>query len=204
MKKARIVRAAKTRFRMIFLVAGGLCIAARADVSTGNWSGYVVPAPSGTTVDSVAGTTYQQNSSAQQSSAEWIAEDPNGSLPLAEFGTVTFSDASAALSTGQTGPISDFSYDTLALGATSSGLGARPSPLNSTGSSFSIATTWPGDVNSDGRVDINDLTLVLANFGNTLGGSEAGGAAVPEPSIVALLAAGLGSLAWVYVSLRRA
>ena len=30
-----------------------------------------------------------------------------------------------------------------------------------------LATTLPGDANLDGRVDINDLTIVLSNFGTT-------------------------------------
>jgi hypothetical protein len=117
---------------------------------------------------------------ALQNTAEWIAEAPatieSGNvtiLPLSEFGTVNFSDASASLSNGVSGPISTFSsypsFDSITLAATSSGLGATPSPLGSTGSSFTIATTMPGDVNSDGKVDINDLTIVLANYGKTAG-----------------------------------
>jgi hypothetical protein len=110
-------------------------------------------------------------SSPSRSSAEWIAEAPtdNGVLPLPEFGVVNFSGASASLSNGVTGPISTFPYDSISMSATSSGLGAVPSPLRSSGSSFSVATEWPGDVNSDGRVDINDLTVVLTNYGKTTG-----------------------------------
>jgi hypothetical protein len=45
-------------------------------------------------------------------------------------------------------------------------------------------------------VDINDLTIVLAHYGNTIGSSPAGMAAVPEPSSLLLLGAGvLGQLA---------
>ena len=33
--------------------------------------------------------------------------------------------------------------------------------------SFSRAPALPGDANGDGKVDINDLTIVLANFGKT-------------------------------------
>ena len=52
--------------------------------------------------------------------------------------------------------------------------------------------TWAtGDFNGDGRVDVNDLTIVLSNFGATSG---AGIAPVPEPGIFALSAAGLASL----------
>ena len=113
-----------------------------------------------------------QGSSPSRASAEWIAEAPSSAvtrnvLGLSEFGTVTFTGASATLSNGTSGPISTFSYDSFVMSATSSGLGATPSPLDPTGTSFTIATTWPGDVNSDGRVDINDLTIVLANYGKS-------------------------------------
>ena len=41
--------------------------------------------------------------------------------------------------------------------------------------------TWnTGDFNGDGRVDINDLTVVLANFSRTVGAAGIG--AVPEPA----------------------
>jgi threonine dehydrogenase-like Zn-dependent dehydrogenase len=48
-------------------------------------------------------------------------------------------------------------------------------------------------------VNISDLTIVLANFGQTIGASSAGSKAVPEPSCVALLGigvVGLLALAW--------
>ena len=50
--------------------------------------------------------------------------------------------------------------------------------------------TWSrGDFLGDGTVDINDLTIVLANFGRTAG---AGPAAVPEPASLVLL--GIGAI----------
>jgi hypothetical protein len=52
-----------------------------------------------------------------------------------------------------------------------------------------------GDFNGDGKVDINDLTIVLANFG--YGVTASGMKAVPEPSCVVLFAIGvLGLLAY--------
>jgi hypothetical protein len=46
-----------------------------------------------------------------------------------------------------------------------------------------------GDFVGDGTVDINDLTIVLANYGDTAGSSTAAVAAVPEPASLVLLAA---------------
>ena len=54
-----------------------------------------------------------------------------------------------------------------------------------------------GDFTGDGTVDINDLTIVLANYGKTTGSSAAGMSAVPEPSSMMLLATvGLAAAAW--------
>ena len=57
--------------------------------------------------------------------------------------------------------------------------------------------TWrQGDFNGDGKVDVNDLTVVLSQFGSSVGGS-AGIAPVPEPSTIAIVVAGLlGLLAY--------
>ena len=58
--------------------------------------------------------------------------------------------------------------------------------------------TWSqGEFTGDGTVDINDLTIVLANYNKTAG-SSGSLAAVPEPSSLACLAAGVvGVLAWI-------
>ena len=51
--------------------------------------------------------------------------------------------------------------------------------------------TWTtGDFNGDGRVDVNDLTILLSNFGQSLGSSAAAMAPVPEPASWRLAAAG--------------
>ena len=34
---------------------------------------------------------------------------------------------------------------------------------------YTQRTVLPGDANGDGRVDVNDLTIVLSNFGKTTG-----------------------------------
>jgi hypothetical protein len=51
-----------------------------------------------------------------------------------------------------------------------------------------------GDFNNDGKVDINDLTIVLAHYNQTYASSAAGMAAVPEPSTVLLAVGGLMGL----------
>ena len=59
----------------------------------------------------------------------------------------------------------------------------------------SVGMNWgTGDFNGDGKVDINDLTIVLANYNTSVASSAAGMSAVPEPSGLALLAAGLAGL----------
>jgi hypothetical protein len=97
------------------------------------------------------------------STAEWIAEAPSSCdqgggcspLPLADFGTVTFSGASATSTDGHTGTISDgnWSADAVQLspGASSAGMGgaqfataessagATPSSVSGDGSSFNVA-----------------------------------------------------------------
>ena len=50
-----------------------------------------------------------------------------------------------------------------------------------------------GDFNGDGRVDVNDLTILLTNFGHTAG--AAAPTAVPEPSALVLAAGGLAGAA---------
>jgi hypothetical protein len=62
----------------------------------------------------------------------------------------------------------------------------------------SAGMTWgTGDIVYDGTVDINDLTIVLANYGQTESSMAPAMSAVPEPSVLALLAAvALGLLAY--------
>ena len=63
-----------------------------------------------------------------------------------------------------------------------------------------------GDFNADGKVDINDLTIVLSHYNQSLGASAAGMTAVPEPSGVGLFGIGAISLmayAWRRLAQRR-
>jgi hypothetical protein len=118
--------------------------------------------------------TLQMPNQTDTSSAEWIAEAPSQCgqgasgctpLPLTDFGTVQFSDATATSTDGHTGTISDPEWSaaavTLSPGASEDGLGtqfaststdstggATPSSLSSDGSSFSVA--WSDQSSSTG------------------------------------------------------
>lgn len=90
-------------------------------------------------------TTTQTSTTAQNSSAEWVAEAPSSCfirctvLPLTDFGTVNFSGA-AATSNGAVGTISAFTNDTIVMSTTRGTVKASPSPLSNGGASF--ADTW--------------------------------------------------------------
>lgn len=75
------------------------------------------------------------------SSAEWVAEAPSSGkvLPLANFGTVNFSNASAT-GGGTTGSISAFTDDPMTMVTSTGQTKAAPSGLGNGGSSFSV--TW--------------------------------------------------------------
>ncbi len=82
------------------------------------------------------------SSAIQRSSAEWVVEDPQdpsgtypyGLYPLANFGTVTFSSASATIN-GVSGPINDPSWQSQSIDIVSSGgtIEATTSALTTTG-----------------------------------------------------------------------
>ncbi len=82
--------------------------------------------------------------SAQRSSAEWIAEAPSSSggiLPLADFGTVSFSSCTATVG-GTPGTIGSFgsSVQVITMVSSSGAVKAQPSSLSGSGDSFSV--TW--------------------------------------------------------------
>ena len=94
------------------------------------------------------------------------------------------------------------------------GVGMTPGDANGDGTvdindltivlaNFGNTAAWSqGDFTGDGTVDINDLTIVLANYGTTYG-SSAGPAAVPEPSALLLIGLAVVSLVAVHLSRRR-
>ena len=90
--------------------------------------------------------TTQASTSAQNSSAEWVAEAPSSCfivwcsvLPLTNFGTVNFNGA-AATTNSTTGTISNFTNDTIVMSTKSGTVKASPSALTNGGASF--ADTW--------------------------------------------------------------
>lgn len=88
--------------------------------------------------------TIQKLHRAQRSSAEWIAEAPSSSggvLPLANFGSVTFTNGQATVG-GVTAAIGAFAsaVQVITMVTGSGAVKAQPSGLDTTGSSFSV--TW--------------------------------------------------------------
>ena len=93
-------------------------------------------------------STVQTLKSAQMSSAEWIAEAPSSSkgvLPLANFGTVSFSAASATIS-GTTGPIDSKAWpagNPVAITMVgSSGTKAYPTSIVDTSGTSAFSASW--------------------------------------------------------------
>jgi hypothetical protein len=91
-------------------------------------------------------TVTQKSNKAHRSSAEWIVEAPwsGGVLPLASFGTISFSGASATIN-NHTGTISDSSwaYDAITMVTSSGTIEASPSGLSGGGSSFTVIDPSP-------------------------------------------------------------
>jgi hypothetical protein len=84
-------------------------------------------------------TINQKSASAFRNSAEWIVEAPwsAGVLPLADFGSATFTNCSATL-TGTNGPISRWAYDAIDMVNSSEALKAQTGPLNRKGNGFTV------------------------------------------------------------------
>ena len=100
-----------------------------------------------TITDTSTGVSFSTSArvrSAQRSSAEWIAEAPSSSggiLPLADFGTVSYSSCTTTVN-GTPGTIGSFgsSVQVITMVSNSGAVKAQPSSLSSSGDSFSV--TW--------------------------------------------------------------
>lgn len=96
--------------------------------------------------DLTTGKTFsvtQKSGKAQRSSAEWVQEAPwsGGVLPLASFGAVTFTNASATLR-GHAGAIDDpaWAYDRIDMANSAGATKAATGALSSGGTAFDV--TW--------------------------------------------------------------
>lgn len=90
-------------------------------------------------------TTQSSSSLMQRSSAEWIAEAPSSGgrvLPLANFGTVTFTQCSVTMTSGSGSIVSSYWQNDPLTMVTGTGhkttIKAQPFGLSSDGSSFSV------------------------------------------------------------------
>ncbi|MGC9260506.1 MAG: G1 family glutamic endopeptidase [Phycisphaerae bacterium] len=144
-------------------------------------------------------STVQVSAAGQRSSAEWIAEAPSSSsgvLPLANFGTVTFSNAAATMD-GSAGSISSFSAVAINL-VSSSRLKATTSALNSAGTSFSVSTSSPVTTRSPFPWQRGRRGWGWRGTSDPVGGASP----VPEPSTLVLF--GLAGLVLGYRRVRKA
>lgn len=121
-------------------IKSGDIISAEVQFSTGFALSLTESDPAGTN-----SFTTNASNNAQRSSAEWIVEAPSSGrvLPLANFGTVQFKNATATLN-GATGVIDNPAWqnDPLTMVTKTGTIKASPSPLsdNTLGSSFGV--TW--------------------------------------------------------------
>jgi hypothetical protein len=96
-------------------------------------------------------TTYQTVAQAQRSSAEWVVEAPSstsGVLPLANFGSVTFTNATATID-GVTGPIDGSKWQAASINmASGATLEASTSALTDSASASSFTVTYDSSVSS--------------------------------------------------------
>jgi len=113
-------------------------------------------------------STTQTMSSAQRSSAEWIAEAPSAGssiLPLANFATASFSAASATIG-GTTGPIDSTAWPSgnpIAITMVDGTTESYPSSLvdNPSGTSSAFSVTWAG------RQGVANGAMMPSQPGNT-------------------------------------
>jgi len=107
---------------------------AKVNSATNDWRIQIAD----TTTGQIFNQVFAYNSS--QLSAEWIVERPtvnNRLETLADFGSVTFTDAHVQLGS-TTGTISTFAYYAVTMNDLQNAQLAAPSPLTSDGSSFTV------------------------------------------------------------------
>ena len=115
-----------------------------AEVSSPSAGTFVLTITDTTTAHHFTFTITKTLSSALRSSAEWVAEAPSSSsgvLPLANFGTMTFSGAQATIN-GHTGTISDASWQNDLITMVTSGGTVKAAPGSLTGGGTGFSVTW--------------------------------------------------------------
>jgi Peptidase A4 family len=136
-------------------------------------------------------TTYISSSSvqspaAQGSSAEWVVEAPsigNSIAALANFGTVTFTNASATIN-GVTGPINDSAWQSQAIniGSNFGGLQDTTSVLVDSGSSFDV--TYDATASGSGFSGSDRSPWAAAHKAAAASSNGAAGASATTPGLV--------------------
>ena len=124
-------------------------------------------------------TIYETDAQAQRSSAEWVVEAPSsgyGVLPLANFGSVAFTNASATID-GKTGAIDSSSWQSSAITmAAGSGVEASVSALTDSGGTSSFTDTYHSSGGATSRSTVQapsrsnmlrQSTAALANGGSS-------------------------------------
>jgi hypothetical protein len=129
-------------------ISPGDSISASVTYSSG---GYTLQIKDNTTAKSFSTT---KSATAQRSSAEWIVEAPSSSsgvLPLANFGTATFSGAQATIN-GTTGAIDNSSWQNTSIDMeTNSGTVIdQTSALTDSGGTSSFSVTYTGSTSGGG------------------------------------------------------
>jgi hypothetical protein len=114
-------------------------------VSSGTYAGKFELTITDTSETSDSFTTYQSGGSAERSSAEWIVEAPSsgrGILPLANFGSVQFTGATATIN-GVTGAIDNAAWQSTAINMGGySSLSASTGTLTDTSSTSAFTVTY--------------------------------------------------------------
>src|SRR5262249_9757881 len=117
-----------------------------------------------------SGPISQKLTSAQRSSAEWIEEAPSsnsGGLPLANFGSVAFSGASASVGS-YNGSISAFPNASINMITRFGQLLDTTSNLTSSGDGFTVTTTGSSTSTSGGGHHRHGLPTIIGNGQTTV------------------------------------
>ena len=140
------------------------------DASTWRWIGNLGPKPSSTCYGTYIKNVWQHNVNTSCGSDTWV-NGPAYSLSAAGLDSdLRLTAQSPALNKAEPPGTSD--YCTHELGAVDIDKQLRPSGIACDAGADEFATSSPptakpGDLNSDGKVDITDLSTLLSNYGKT-------------------------------------